>query len=158
MPHAYTAAYKSTLARTDAPEVPLHLLEISHTGLTQPVRVVNDNQDVTSAGNLFIACPFTIVLPDDFENQLPKARLSIDNVGRDLVYWIETSGGGQGASVRIMQIMRSAPDVIEFDVTLALNNVRVTMTEISGDLGFENFFARPAIALQYRPETAPGVF
>lgn len=158
MPRAYSAAYKSTLARTDAPEAPLHLLEISHPGLTEPVRVVNDTEDVTSNNSLFVACPFSIVLPDDLENQLPRARLSIDNVGRDLVYWIETSGGGEGASVRVMQIMRSAPDVIEFDVTLALNNVRVTMTEISGDLGFENFFARPAIALQYRPDTAPGVF
>lgn len=134
------------------------LLEISHASLTTPVRVVNDMQDLTSNGNLFIACPFRYVLPDDFENQLPKARLAVDNVGRDLMYWIETSAGGNGSTVKMMQVMRSRPDTVEWSITMNLYNVQVTMKEVSAELGFENLFAKPAVLLQYRPDNSPGIF
>lgn len=158
MPRNYSAAYKSTLAQTSAPEAPLILLEITHPDLALPVRVVNDTQDVTSNGDLYVAVPFRCELPDDLENQQPKARLAIDNVGRDLVYWLEISGGGEGSSVHVMQIMRSAPDVVEWEITMQLANVRITQAEVSGELNFENLFGRPAVAVQYRPDTAPGVF
>ena len=158
MPRNYSAAYKSTLAQTSAPETPLILLEITHPDLALPVRVVNDTQDVTSNGDLYVAVPFRCELPDDLENQQPKARLAIDNVGRDLVYWLEISGGGEGSSVHVMQIMRSTPDVVEWEITMQLANVRITQAEVSGELNFENLFGRPAVAVQYRPDTAPGVF
>ena len=134
------------------------LLEINHESLSSPVRVVNDMQDLTSNGNLFIACPFRYVLPDDFENQLPKARLAVDNIGRDLMYWIETSAGGNGSTVKMMQVMRSRPDTIEWSISMNLYNVQVTMREVSAELGFENLFAKPAVALQYRPDNTPGIF
>lgn len=115
-------------------------------------------QDINSNGNNFIACPFRCVLPDDYEGQLPKAKLAVDNVGRDLMYWIETSSGGQGSSVRFMQVMRSNPDLIEWEITMNLYNVNVTMQEISAELGFQNLFAKPAIAMQYRPDNSLGLF
>lgn len=158
MARAYSAAYKSTLAQVSAPEAPLILLEITHPDLTQPVRVVNDTVDVLSTGNNYIAYPFRVTLPDDVENTLPKAKLSIDNVGKDLMYWIEKSGGGTGSSVRFIQIMRSRPNLIEWEITMALSNVQATMQEISAELGFENLFAKPAIRFQYRPENSPGIF
>lgn len=158
MPRQYSPQYKSTLGAVNAPEAPLIMLEINHADLSQPVRVINDTQDLTSNGNLFIACPFRCVLPDDYENQLPKAKLAVDNIGRELVYWIETSNGGEGSTVRFMQVMRSRPDLIEWEITMALTNVHVTMLEVSGMLGFENLFSRPAVHMSYRPENSPGLF
>ena len=158
MSRQYSSQYKSTLAKVSAEEAPLVLLEINHSSLSTPVRVVNDMQDITSNGNLFVACPFRYVLPDDFENQLPKARLAVDNIGRDLMYWIETSGGGAGSTVKMMQVMRSRPDTVEWSITMNLYNVQVTMREVSAELGFENLFAKPAVLLQYRPDNSPGIF
>jgi hypothetical protein len=158
MARAYSAAYKSTLAAVSAPEAPLILMEISHADLAAPVRVVNDTQNIVSNGDTFIAAPFRGVLPDDVEGQLARARIAIDNVGRDLMYWIEASSGGQGAEVRLMQVMRSRPDLIEWEVTLDLMNVRATMAEVSGELGYENVYMRPAVQLRYDPQTAPGLF
>lgn len=158
MVRAYSAEFKSTLAEVSANEAPLIMLEITHPDLPSPVRVINDMQDLTSNGNLFVACPFRCVLPDDFESQLPKAKLSVDNVGRDLMYWIETTSGGQGSKVRFMQVMRSRPDLIEWSMDMNLYNVSVTMQTISAELGFENLFSRPAINVQYRPDNSPGVF
>ena len=154
----YSANFKSTLAEVNAPEAPLILLEINHQALTQPVRVVNDTVDVTSNGNLYVGFPFRCVLPDDFESQIPKARLSIVNVGRELMYWIETTSGGQGSTCTFKQILRSNPDLIEWEITMNLYNVNVTMQEISAELGFENLFSKPAVSRQYRPDNSSGLF
>lgn len=158
MPKEYSAEYKSTLAEVNASESPLIMLEIDHPDLSEPVRVVNDTQDLTSNGNLYVGFPFRCVLPDDFENQLPKARLSIDNVSRDLMYWIETTGGGQGSTATFKNVMRSNPDLIEWEIQMSLFNVNVTMQEISAELGFENLFGKPAISARYTPTTSPGLF
>lgn len=158
MARAYSAAYKSTLGRTSAAEAPLILLTINHAALGSPVYIVNDTQDVTSNGHLHIACPFRCDLPDDFEGQMPRARLAVDNVSRDLMYWIETSGGGQGSTVTFAQIMRSRPDTVEWSITMNLYNVTANFQEVSAELGFDNLFGRPAVRLTYRPDTAPGIF
>ncbi len=158
VPQNYSTQYKSTLAEVSAKESRLYLLEISHPALTEPVRVINDTQDLVSNGNNYIACPFRFVPPDDFENQLPKARLAVDNVGRDLMYWIETTSGGEGSTVKCMEVMRSRPDQIETSLSLNLYNVHVTPKEVTGELGYYNLFAKPAVALQYRPDTAPGIY
>lgn len=158
MARAYSAAYKSTLAATSSPEAPLILLEINHPALPQPVRVVNDTQDVVTLGETYIAAAFRCVLPDDFEGQAPRAQLAVDNVGSDLMYWIETSGGGQGSTVTFRQVMRSRPDQVEWSIDMNLYNVVADFKEVSGDLGYENLFGRPSVAMTYRPDTAPGCF
>ena len=158
MARAYSSAYKSTLAATSAPEAPLVLLEITHPGLTQPARVVNDTQDIVSNGNTFIACAFKCLMPDDFENRLPKAQISIDNVGKELMQWVESSAGGNGAMVRFMQVMRSRPNLIEWEISMSLTNVKANFNSVMGDLGYENVFTRPAISLRYDPFTSPGIF
>lgn len=158
MARVYSSEFKSTLAQVSAPETPLVLLEINHPDLAVPVRVVNDTQDLVSNGETYIAMPFRCTLPDDFENQLPKARLSVDNIGKDLMYWIETSNGGNGSTVTMSQVMRSRPDTVEWSITMNLYNVSCTMQEVSGELGYENLFSRKAIQLQYRPNNSPGLF
>ena len=155
---AYSAEYKSTLAATSAPEAPLVLLELTHPGLTVPIRVVNDSANLTCQGNEYIACAFRCLPPDDLEEQLPKATMEIDNVGRELMYWVETSEGGYGARARFMQVMRSRPDLIEYEATLNLSNVRATMETVSAELGYDNIFTRPVVMMRYDPFTAPGVF
>lgn len=158
MPKDYSSNFKSTLAEVNSPETPLILLEINHEDLEQPVLVVNDTVDVTSNGSLYVGFPFQCVLPDDFESQLPKARLSITNIGRELMYWIETTSGGQGSTCTFKQILRSNPNVIEWQITMNLYNVQVTMNDISAELGFENLFSKPAISRQYRPSNSSGLF
>ena len=158
MPRSYSAVYKSTLAQVSAPETPFIMLEIDHPDLVEPIRIINDTQELTSNGELYIGCPFRCVLPDDFENQLPKARLAVDNIGRELMYWIETTSGGNGSTVKFMQVMRSRPDQIEWEIVLSLYNVNVNMQEVAGELGFENLFSKPAINVQYRPTTCPSIF
>ncbi len=157
MAKAYTTHYKERAGALSG-AAPVYLLEITHSALAQPVRVVNDNQDLVSNGNTYTAIAFRISLPDDLAGQIPRARLSIDNVGRELTQWLDASSGGRGAQVRLMQVMRDTPDVIEYDVTLDLLNVRQTPLEISGELGFQNVLNLAASAISYRPDNTPALF
>lgn len=158
MPRNYSAGFKEVLNDTGATEVPLLLLEITHADLASPIRVVNDNQNLTSNGNLFVAIAFRATLPDDLDEGMPRAQLAVDNVGKDLVAWLEASNGGQGAQVRMMQVLRSAPNTIEWEMTLDLNNISMDMLEVRGTLTFEDILNQPAVPLTYRPDVAPGLF
>lgn len=158
MSRAYSSEYKSTLAQVSVQESPLILLEINHPDLPSPVRIVNDTVNLTSNGNLFIALPFRCSLPDDFENKTPKATISIDNVGKELVQVIESSDGLVGCTIRFMQVMPSRPNQIEWEITMNMFNTQINMREVTAELGFENLFAKPAISFQYRPENSIGLF
>ena len=154
----YSASARQNLLATSADEPFLILLEITHADLVVPVRVVNDTQNLTSNASEFIACPFDITLPDDVSGQVPQAKLEIDNIGRDLTQWLEYSRGGQGAICRIMQVMRSDPNVIEFDMTLDLMNMVITNETVTGILGFQNMLNRTGTVTTFTPQTAPGLW
>jgi hypothetical protein len=158
MARTYSAQYKSTLAKVSAEEAPLILVEINHPELVAPIRVVNDTENITSNGEEFIAFPFSVILPDDYENKLPRARIAISNVGRDLMFWLETTDGGIGSTATFRQLMRSRPDTVEWEITMALFNITANNLEVTAELGFENLFAKPAISISYRPENSAGLF
>lgn len=158
MSRAYSAAARRELHSTQSMDPPVVLLEIAHSGLVAPVRVVNDTQSLTSTGNLFQAIAFRAVLPDDSDGKLPQASLEIDNVGRELMSWLEVSNGGSGATARLMQVRRSAPDTIEFEITMDVTSVRANAKVVSATLGFDNLLDRPAVRIRYDQSTAPGLY
>lgn len=154
----YTSKTKRLVLSTSSSEVPLFLLEINHSGLSQPIRVVNDTQDLTSNGFLFVALPFRVSLPEDLDKNQPIATLSVDNIGRELTQWLEASNGGEGATCRMMQVLRSVPNTIEWEITMDLRNLSVNITEVTGELSFEDLLGRPGVTITYRPDIAPGLF
>jgi len=153
----YSRTLVERVSRT-AGDAPLTLLEITHADLTAPVRVVNDTQDCTSGGHLYVGVPFSLTMPDDADGQLPRARLAVDNVGRELVGWIDASAGAHGAQCRIMQVLRDDPDTVEWEITMNLGGVSIDTASVGAALGFDDLLAVPAMALRYDQSTAPGVF
>jgi hypothetical protein len=158
MPKNYSANFKETIHATSAAEAPLILLEITHADLAQPIRVVNDNLDLVHAGDTYTALAFRVMPPDDLSEGQPRAAIAIDNIGRELTQWLELSGGGQGATVRMIQVLRSDPDTVEWEVTLDLADVQVNMLEVTGTLSFDDILNLPAVPLSYRPDVSPGIF
>jgi len=155
---AYTARAKRIMNATSSPERLLLLAEISHPDLATPLRVINDTRDLVHNGNTYTATSFSVKLPDDLSEGQPRTRFSITNIGRELVSWLEASGGGAGASVRLVVVVRAEPDVAQLDITMTLHNVVVTSTVVAGVLAFDDLVNTPAVSFNYRPETAPGLF
>lgn len=136
----------------------LLLLEITHPDLAVPARVVNDVENITVRGNEFIACAFSLTLPDDVDQQTPTAKLSVDNIGRELTQWLEYSNGGKGAKCRIMAVMRSTPDILEMNTSMDLSGISINNLTVDGALGYKNTLMQPAVAVRYDPKTAPGIY
>ena len=142
---------------------PLILAELRHPDLTDVVRLAQDtvNWGSTAGGstrNLYIGIGFRLTWPDQQAEQLPRASVEIDNVGRELTRWVEMTGGGSGAELTLILVSRRTPNRVERKVTLGISNVRLTSSTLSADLGFDNLLDRPACRLYYRPDVAPGVF
>jgi hypothetical protein len=154
----YSTNARRNLLATSADEPMLELVEITHPDLEIPIRVVNDTQDITVEGNEFIACPFSLTRPDDVDQQAPTAKLSVDNIGRELTHWLEHSRGGKGARCRLMAVLRSQPDVIEFDMTMDLSGLSINNMTVDGELGFQNTLMQPAVTMRYDPISSPGLF
>ena len=154
---SYTAHFKESVGSTSG-VAPLYLLEITHDQLAVPIRVVNDNQDLVSNGDTYTAYAFRITLPTDIAGQLPRATLTIDNVGRDLTQWLDDSNGGKGAQVRLMQVMPDDPDTLEYEITLDLIGVSQSQADITGVLGYDDTLNLAGLPISYRPDIAPGIF
>lgn len=158
MSRTYSMMARRQLHTTCSDDPPLVLLEITHPNLPDPVRVVGDTQDLISNGQVYAAMGFRVRLPDEVQGQQPRAELAVDNVGRELMRWVEQSAGGRNARVRLMQVLRSHPDNIEWEISMYLNNLRATATEVSGELGFPRLLDVPAVQMRADPQTMPGIF
>jgi hypothetical protein len=99
-----------------------------------------------------------VSLPDEKEKEMPRATLSIDNISRTLTRFFEQLQGGPDTQVRFMQILRSDPDVIEYDITLDLVNVSVSPYRITGTLSYDNLVNKQSVTSVYNKLTSPGLF
>lgn len=158
MPRNFTNTLKANLIRTSVDESPIVLIEISNPLLSNPIRLVRDNKDVVSNGITYTACMFDVSLPSEQEKEMPKATLAVDNVSRTLTRFFEQLQGGPDTSVRFIQILRSDPDVLEYDITLDLVNVSVTPFRVTGTLSFDNLANKQSVTRIYNKVTAPGLF
>ena len=129
-----TAKQKMNDVHSDA--VFLWLLTLQNQDIA-PIFVVNNNENITSNGQEFIAYPFELVLFDSDGDKLPTMRLSIDNVDRDFLELI--IGTTSEITVTADLIEASQPDVIEMSVEgMSLQHVNATANTISGTLVIQN--------------------
>lgn len=155
MPVSETA--RRALYAPESEEVFLVLLTIDHDGLSQPIRVVNNLEQVNSRGEEFIAFPFSISLPDDKEESPPRARLAIDNVTREIGQAVRQMTGP--ARVTLEVIMASAPDTVEASWPgFLLRNVVYDVSTVQGDLTVEDLTREPYPARRFNPGSFPGIF
>lgn len=150
----------STLAAIHAAESGeafIILLTFTHESLAAPIRVSGDAVDTQSRGEVFIAYPFSLVLPDDAEGRAPRAKLVIDNVGRQVM---EAVRGLETAPALLMEIVRAAdPDTVEATFSdFKLQNVVYDSQAIEAELSIEDFTAEPYPAATFCPSLFPGIF
>ena len=79
MPRNITVSIRKELEAQFSPEADLLFLTLTHTLLSEPVRVVNDTKDFVYDGNTFTGFPFDIQILSDDESP-PKAQIAIQNI------------------------------------------------------------------------------
>lgn len=148
---------KQALNASQTDDVFLILLTISHASLSPSIRVSSDAVDTISNSNTFVAFPFDLSLPDDTDSASPRARLSIDNVDRQIVTAIRSIS--TAPSVLIQIVRAEAPNTIEASFAdFKLTNISYDAHVVSGDLTVEDFTSEPFPAGKFTPSLFPGLF
>lgn len=154
----FSDGIKINFNKLNADEAVLVCVEISGGLLSIPIRLVNDSKNLVSNGNDFIALPFQVNRQSDVQGELPKASFIIPNIGRELVKWIDYSGGGKGATIKVMLIRRSNPDVIEETLLFSIASVSVTTELVTFNLIVQNNLVRKACRMIYDTKKCRGLF
>ena len=113
-------------------EIPLMLLELSHTDITT-LRYVNNTADVTSNGEVYTAYPIAANIPPvDSDDEIPRAQVEFDNVDLTVIQAIR--GLSTAPTVKIAIILASEPDDILDDwYEFTLKDISYNALSVSGD-------------------------
>lgn len=149
--------FRQAINAQETPEAALILLTLDHADLTSPIRVTSDAVNTVSNGQTFIPCPFRITLPDDTEEHVTQARLTIDNVDREIVLALRKINSP--LSITIQVVLGSDPDTIEaeFDDFL-LKDATYDALVVSGRLSIDHIMQEPIPGDVMDPACFPGLF
>ena len=145
------------LYANETSEVFLILLTITHDSLIDPIYITSDVVDTVSRGNTYVPFPFELVLPDEAEGRSPRARLTIENVSRDILSAIKNLSSSAHMT---MEVIRAADsDVVEASFpAFKLTNVKYNALTLQGDLTIEDFTAEPYPATVFASFGFPALF
>lgn len=152
-----TTTFRQSAYAADTADLWLVLVTIDHDDLAEPIRVVNNTEDVTSGGDLYVGFPFDVTLPDEREEAPSAARLSIDNVSREIAEAVRSVSSAPTVTLEV--IRAAAPDTVEVSWPFfSLRNVKWDAFKVSGDLVLEDFTSEPYPAAIFSPASWPGLF
>lgn len=147
-------------ARQSVGRPPVVLLEVTHPAITEPVRLAAGNSDVSHQSFTYAAVGLEVLLPDEGESGLPRARVSISNVGKELTQWAEASQGGRGAAVKLMVAVREEDGsiTVEWQTELRISSIELGLFTVEFELGYQDLLNLPAVSTRFDPSQAPALF
>ena len=141
----------------DTDQVWLILLTIDHTTLPEPIRVVNNLEDIDSRGDTYTACPFAISLPNQSEGGVPEARIRLENISQRMIRIIRTVDSELFVTIEIVRA--EAPNTVEQSFEdFALKSVSADATTIEGVLGLSDTILTAIPIYTFSPSFFPGLF
>lgn len=155
---SFSSGLKINVNKLNADEQLLVLLEISHPFLTTPIRIVNDDKDFLFLSNNYLPMGFDISRQSDVKGELPKITLTVPNVGRGMVRWIDGSGGGKDAKMTVYLVRRSTPATIEEKLELGIESTNISIKTITFNLVIQNNLIKRSMRYIYDNKRAKGLF
>lgn len=149
-PPTTSAELRASAFASETADVWLLLLTITHAALAEPIRIVNNNENIDSNGETFTAFGFDISLPVDSPERAPQARITIDNVSRELIETLRSLTSSP--TVRFDFIRAAAPDVLELTWTnFQLQDVVWDAQQITATLSQADLVTEPFPAHTFTP-------
>lgn len=135
------------------------LIEINHNLLEDPIRVVNDEQDLTALGYLWKRGYCGIKLPSTLEGER-SASITIQNVDNRIGLAAQSLVGP--ATVKFRVVRRDAADPandIEVEYpTLRINSIQGDAMAIQGNIISNHDKGEPFPAVSAHKDVTPGLF
>jgi hypothetical protein len=146
-------------------DVFLSLVTIDHEDLDEPIRVVNNNEDIEHNGDTYQAFPFEVNLPGESEETMPKATLKIDIVDQQVtqvIRQLETSPTVTLEVIRVFIDPSTQDKTITSEISVGdfiLSNVSYNHMTLSATIGYkENFLSQNATKDIFDKHLFPGIF
>lgn len=139
----------------------LTLVEIDHADLASPLRFVNNTENVTLSGNTYTAAAFDFRMPDDVEDNIPMAQISLDNVDRQIIEAVRPLNTAPDITVYVCLLDEGTMSCsIEIGpLSFKLKSFDYDADVIKGDLGYEeNFLNEGYPKYSFNPRTSAGLF
>jgi hypothetical protein len=152
-----SAEFKEAMYAAQTGDGFIILLTLRHDDLDPPIRVCDNNKNVTSRGNEFITYPFEISFPDISDERPPQAQLKIDNVHRDIIQNLRLIRTPIFVDVEVVRIKDNHTVEVEF-LDFIMRNITYDELTITGALVLESLLVEPYPADTYVPSKFPGLF
>lgn len=150
-------ALKEAYATAPAGEVILHTLEFRHPNFTEPLRVVRDKADLNATLEAdapenggeevtFVQFSFDLELPDVTSGSSPELMLTIDNVSRDILTYIDLAANSQDlieVTYRPYLLSDTSQPQMNPPLTMTVKEVEADIFRINARCGFGNFANKP---------------
>ena len=136
----------------------LALLTISHSSMTEPLRIVLNGESIVSRGNTYKFAPFEITQPEQTQDGLQPAKLRIENLSGKVITVLRTAAGsGDPPQATFELVFASAPDTVE-DQWPGLIFQDATYSDcIEVSLGMPNLTREPFPRYRFTRKTHPGL-
>jgi hypothetical protein len=135
MSRTLSSDFTEQVNRAETSTVFLTLLEIDHSSLTTPIRVVNNNENIISNGDTYYASAFMFTPPSQNDGDITPAKLDIDNVDRTIVEAVRTIDSP--ATITASMVLSSDLDYVEWGpIEMSLIQVTYNKEGVSGSIGF----------------------
>ena len=135
----------------------LTLVTLSHESFDEDIRLVNNSENITSQGNVFLAFPMKIRFPVDDGETTRNFQIEFDNVSLDLIEEIRSVTTAIG--VKIEMILASMPDVIQVSQSeLSIQSLNYNKSRITANIILDNFLNTELTSEKYTPTNFPGLF
>lgn len=140
-------------------QVYLVLCEVTHSEFT-PVRVVNNTENITSNGDLYVPFPFSVILPPDQEDLQLSARLTIFDAEREVIDNLRFVAGSRELMEVTLRVIEAAnPDTVLQSVSgLQVRNVSYQIGRLELDISVEGFLNEGYPRDSFTPGNFPGIF
>lgn len=144
------------------------LLTITSPELTDAIRVCNvpvekfsdlgeNVYGCVSNGERFLFLPFDITLPQDDKTGAVSAKLTIDNVNREIVQYARSTR--KALNVCIQCVLSNDLDYVELEYKdFKLTNVTYDGFQVSGNLSVDYLGLEPFPCGRFTPSGFPGLF
>ena len=136
----------------------LALVTLNHVSFASPIRLVNNQVNITSRGNVYSAFPFRFTLPVDDGETLRQAVIEFDNVSLDLIDEFR-SVNNTTIEVTIELILASIPDIVQMSVEeLKIGRINYDSQKVVAELYVDNILQSGLTSEKYTPQNFPGLF
>jgi hypothetical protein len=121
------------------------------------IYLVNNNEPVTSRGNVYQPFPMELRLPQEDSESLPTVEITFLNLANEIVEAIRKLS--RPPQITIELVTNISPDFVERTVDFAvLRNVTYDAISISGRLDLQNVLTSAIPSESYSPQRFPGLF